>query len=260
MTNQRTPAGTTVEEIKDPSDLPRLSPSLSFFQPHIRHQVEEVLAIGGEAYVSQTQDETRAGRSVSGVFIFDSYERIGTAYTRSSEVFDYFCALKPDSYVNSEVEPPLPHETYDIYTIESANMPKEHVFSHEVGVAGESDLKDVLDFLQEEHPYMNPKWVRVAFDSGDRFFVVRLFGGWIAGLGWATLVNGVGRMNDVYVLPRYRKMGICGDILYARFLWLRSRGAKWSYSEVLRSNTTMARAALNEGMRVSGQIYGYTVP
>ena len=43
---------------------------------------------------------------------------IGTIYTRSREVFDYFYDLKPFNYLFSEMKTEIENEIYDIYTID----------------------------------------------------------------------------------------------------------------------------------------------
>jgi GNAT superfamily N-acetyltransferase len=240
----------SIERIHKGTNL-EFNSDFSFFAPHIKHQINETLAIGGEAYVAWSKNQT-----IAGLFIFDGHERVGTIYTKSKEIFEYFFESAPDSYIYSELDVGQPCETFDIWAIEAKDFPTAHIFKYEVKIAEESDLQDIAKFLEEEHPYMNPKWVKIAYENGGKFFTVRI-ARQIAGLGWATLVNGVGRMNDVYVLRKFRNNGIAKDILHARFMWLKAHGAKWSFSEVLSSNKTMARIAEKEGLKVVGHIYEY---
>src|SRR5690348_9341548 len=81
---------------------------LSFFEPYIHHWIREILEVGGEVYVARTPEEI-----LSGVFLYDKFEKTGTICTRSRDVFDYFYNLKPLNSVYAEIHAEHPKETYD---------------------------------------------------------------------------------------------------------------------------------------------------
>jgi len=244
-----------VSEIRDASDADfRFPDSLSFFAPYLQYHIREVLGVGGEAYVSRTSEG-----AVSGAFIYDGFERGGTVYTRSREVFDYFYGLEPFSFLFAEMAAEQESEIYDIYTIDLEKDPLAHSFSHEISVAEEGDATEIERFMAETHPGINRRWVRVALENGDRCLTARL-GGEISGLGWLSLVNGIGRLHSLYVKPRFRSMGMGEDILHARLLWLRSKHARTAFSEISRGNAASSRLALKRHMRVSGQVFQYRSP
>ncbi len=90
-----------------------------------------------------------------------------------------------------------------------------------------ANIDEIEQFMASTHPGINKKWVKVALKNGERCFIVRLSNE-IAGLGWVSLVNGIGRLHSLYVKPQYRRIGIGEDIFNARLLWLKSKRARFS--------------------------------
>jgi ribosomal protein S18 acetylase RimI-like enzyme len=209
-----------VSELSSAFDIDFVFPDgFSFFEPYLQYFIREVLEIGGEAYVSRTSED-----SVSGIFIYDDFEKAGTVYTRSREVFDYFYGLKPFNFLFAELRTEFESEIYDARAL--------------------------------AHAGMNRKWVKVALKNGDKCFVVRL-GSEIAGLGWVSFGRSIGRIHSLFVKPQFRRLGIGEDILYARLLWLKSKHARSAFSEISRYNPSSLRIALKAQMRVSGQVFQY---
>jgi ribosomal protein S18 acetylase RimI-like enzyme len=240
------------ERIFDASNINFVFPNgLSFFEPYLRYFVKEILETGGEAYVSRTSEGV-----ISGIFIYDDSEKAGTIFTKSREVFDYFLALKPLDFLFAEMGTEHESEIYDIYSIDLENLAIDHRFSHEISIAEAGNIGEIEQFMVSTHPGINRKWVNVALRNGDRCFIVRLSNE-IAGLGWLSIVNGIGRLHSLYVKPQFRRMGIGEDILYARFLWLKSKHARSAFSEISRYNSSSSRIAMKGHMRVSGQIFQY---
>jgi len=223
----------------------------SFFEPYLQYFIREVLEIGGEAYVSKTSED-----NVSGIFIYDDFEKAGTVYTRSREVFDYFYGLKPFNFLFAELRTEVESEIYDIYTIELENHDIIHRFSQEISMADEGQIGEIERFMVLAHPGMNRRWIRVALKNGDKCFVVRL-GSEVAGLGWVSFVKNIGRIHSLFVKPQFRRLGIGEDILYARLLWLKSKHARSAFSEISRYNSSSVRIASKAQMKVCGQVFQY---
>jgi len=241
-----------VSEIWNMSDIDFVFPNdFSFFEPYLRYFIKEILEIGGEAYVSRTCEG-----AVSGVFIYDDSEKVGTIYTRSREVFDYFYELKPFNFLFAEMRTEVECEIYDIYTVDLENLAIVHRFSHEISIAEEGHIDEIEQYMASTHPGINKRWVNAALNNGDRCFIVRLSDE-IAGLGWLSLVNGIGRLHSLYVKPQFRRIGIGEDILYARLLWLKSKHARSAFSEISRRNFSCSRIAMKGKMRVSAQVFQY---
>jgi ribosomal protein S18 acetylase RimI-like enzyme len=241
-----------VAEIRNISDTSLVFPNgLSFFEPYLQFHTREILDVGGEAYVSRTPQG-----AVSGLFIYDDSEKTGTVYTRSREVFDYFYELKPFDFLFAEMKTEHESEIYDIYTIDFGDLSIVHRFSHEISVADKTRSDEIERFMVSVHPRMNRRWVSVALRNGDECFVVRLDDE-IAGLGWLSMVHGIGRLHSLYVKPQFREVGIGEDILYARLLWLKLKHAGWAFSEISRHNSSSSRIAMRAHMAVSGQVFQY---
>jgi ribosomal protein S18 acetylase RimI-like enzyme len=241
-----------VSEIWDASDIDFVIPrDLSFFGPYLRYFIREILDLGGEAYVSRTSEG-----AVSGIFMYEDSEKVGTICTRSREVFDYFYELKPFDFLFAEMRTEVESETYDIYTVDLENLAIVHRFSHKISMAEKGHIDEIEQFMVSTHPGINKKWVKVALKNGDRCFTVRLSNE-IAGLGWLSIVNGIGRIHSLYVKPQFRRIGIGEDILFARLLWLKSKHAHSAFSEISRDNFSSSRIAVKGQMRASGQIFQY---
>src|SRR5712692_5790546 len=241
-----------VSEIWNVSDVDFSSANgLSFFDPYLEYWVREILEIGGETYVSRNPTG-----EMSGLFLYEGHEKTGTICTRSREVFDYFYKSKPFDSIFAEMRTEHANETYDIYTIDLENHPIVHSFTHEISIMDEEQIEEIERFMVSTQPRINRKWVSVASRNGERCFMVRL-GNEIAGVGWLSIVNHIGRVHSLHVKPRYRKMGIGLDLLYARLLWLKSKHARSAFSEISRDNVPSSRIATRGGMRVSGQVFRY---
>lgn len=225
--------------------------SLSFFSSYLAYYIDQVLRVGGEAYLCRDPDSV-----VSGLFIYDSSEKCGTIFTRSREVFDYFYHLKPFNSLFAELKTEHENETFDIYSMNLDTRVMDHGFSHEISIAEPADIKAIDRFMRLTHPGINPNWVKVALSDEEKCFTVKLSDE-IAGLGWASFANGIGRLHSLFVAPQFRRMGIGRDLFYARLLWLKSLHARSAFSEISQLNSASSRIALNGNMIVSGQVFEY---
>jgi GNAT superfamily N-acetyltransferase len=171
-------------------------------------------------------------------------------------VFDYFYKSKPFGSIFAEIPAEHENEIYDIYTIDLENSPIVRDFSHEISIMDEDQIDDVGRFMVSTNPGINKKWVGVAYRNGEKCFMVRL-GNEIAGVAWLSIANQIGRVHSLAVKPRFRRMGIGLDLLYARLLWLKSKHTRSAFSEISRDNIPSSKIATRGGMRVSGQVYRY---
>ena len=133
-------------------------------------------------------------------------------------------------------------------------MDLDHAFRHEVNI--DSNADEVERYMVALTPGLNKRWVRVALDNGDICSVVKI-GGKIAGIGWASLVNDIGRLHNLYVERQFRRTGIAQDLLYARLLWLRSRHARSLFAEIAHDNIPSLAHVAKGGMRVTGHVFQY---
>jgi len=239
-----------VSKIKTSSDIPRFPLGLSFFDAFLAYHIREVLGVGGSAYVASDLNR------ILGVFIYDGYERTGTVYTQSRKVFDYFRRFlcdAPSSYLFAEVEANLFREVFDIYSTALRDS-ITHNFEYEVA---SPRLDEIEQFMSSTHPDVNPSWSKVALQNGDKCFIVR-FKGKCVGCAWVSLASGMGRLHTLYVKPEYRRMGIGEDLLFARLLWLKLKGAKLAFSEISESNVASISIARKANMHRTGHVYMYS--
>lgn len=233
--------------------LRNLPKGLSFFDPILLHEVREELEAGGEAYVSESAE----GRS-TGLFIYDAWEATGTIFTKSREAFDRFFALKPSSYVFSELDvPEIPKEDWNIWQLDVDRAPADHRFRHHVSV--DADAKEIERFMISTQPETNPQWISIALKHGDKCFVTRI-GNRIVGIAWMTIVGSIARSYGLYVEPQFRRMGIMGDNLQARVIYLKARGVHTLINEIAESNIASSKHVEKAGEKIVGRLYLYTTP
>lgn len=235
------------------TSLPNLElrKGLSFFDPYLEYFVRQTLRVGGEARVAKGPDG-----AVSGLFIYDRVEKTGTVFTKSRSDFGHFYALRPFNTLFAELNTEHESDPFDIFTISLQNHILDHRFRHEVATAQQYNMPEIERFMISANPGINRQWVRVAFEDGEMCFVVRLDGE-IAGAGWVSATNRVGRLHSLFVRPQFRGIGIGEDILFARLFWLRSRGALSAFSEISCGNVPSSRVAVKGGMVASGRIFQY---
>jgi ribosomal protein S18 acetylase RimI-like enzyme len=240
-----------VSEIKNEFEIPALPDGLSSFSvPYLQYWAKEALEIGGIVQVSKTP-----GGQISGLFVYDNYEENGTVFAKSREVFDYYYKLKPFSSLWAELQTENPCYQYDILSMDLDDVEFKHRFKHEVVI--ERRTLEIERFMSlTVHYALNPKWVRVALANGDRCFVVRV-GSEIAGIAWLSLVDGIGRVPDLYVKPQFRRTGIALDLFFARLIYLQSMHARSYFAEIAHDNEAALKHATKVGMKVSGQIFEY---
>lgn len=240
-------AKTAREEVRG---LPK---GLSFYDPILGSEVMEALDAGGEAYISQGPKGDK-----NGLFIYDSWEATGTIFTKSREAFDSFFALKPDSYIFSEMDvPELPKEVWNIWQLDVDKVLPGHRFRHHVSI--DTDVKEIEGFMAATQPETNPRWISVALRHGDKCFVTKIDNR-VVGMAWMSIFGGIARSHGLYVEPRFRRMGIMKDNLQARLLYLKSRRVHTLINEIAESNVASSKHAEKAGEKIVGKIYLYVTP
>ena len=231
-------------------DLPK---GLSFFDPILRHEAKEELEAGGEVYVSESPEG-----SINGLFIYDTWEATGTIFTKSRESFDRFFALKPSSYIFSELDvPEQPKEVWNIWQLDVNKAPSNHRFRHHVSV--DTDAKEIERFVAASQPETNPRWISVALKHGDKCFVTKIDNR-IVGIAWMTIVGSIARSYGLYVEPQFRRIGIMKDNLQARIIYLKARRVHTLINEIAESNIASSRHVERAGEKIVGKLYLYATP
>jgi len=231
-------------------DLPK---GLSFFDPVLRHEAKEELEAGGEAYVSESPEG-----SINGLFIYDTWEATGTIFTKSREAFDRFFALKPSSYIFSELDvPEQPKDIWNIWQLDVDKAPSNHRFRHHVSV--DTDAKEIERFVAASQPEANPRWISVALNHGDKCFVTKIDNR-IVGIAWMTIVGSIARSYGLYVEPQFRRIGIMKDNLQARVIYLKAKRVHTLINEIAESNIASSRHVERAGEKIVGKLYLYATP
>lgn len=230
-----------------------LPKGLSFFDPIIRHEAREAIEAGGEVFVSKD-----ARGETEGLLIFDGVEATGTIFTKSRKAFDRLFALKPDSYIFSEMDiPTLPREPWNIWQLDVDKAKVDHRFKHHVSIDSNED--EIARFMAATQPDTNVRWIGAALKNGDKCFVVKIANR-IVGMAWMTMVEGLARSHGLYVEPQFRRRGIMRDCLQARLIYLRSRHVHTLINEIAESNVASSAHAAKAGEKVVGKLFLYTTP
>jgi len=247
-------SGTRILQVESVDEqVGKLPKGLSYFDPILRHEVREELEAGGEAYISESPQGVN-----DGLFIYDAWEATGTIFTRSKEAFDRFFALKPSSYIFSELDvPEHPKEIWNIWQLDVDRAPSDHRFRHHVSI--DADTKEIERFMMATQPETNPRWISVALKHGDKCFVTRIDKR-IVGIAWMTIVGSVARSYGLYVEPQFRRMGIMRDNLQARVIYLKARRVHTLINEIAESNIASSKHVEKAGEKIVGKLYLYTSP
>jgi len=233
--------------------LSGLPDGLSLFAPLLRHEAKEALEVGGEVFMSQSSEGEK-----NGLFIYDNYEATGTIFTKSREAFDRFYALKPSSYIFSELEvAERPKEAWNVWQLDVDKAPSDHRFKHHVSI--EENAKEIERFMAIAQPETNRQWVSVALMNKDKCFVVKMSNRIVA-IAWMTIVGGMARSHGLYVEPKFRRMGMTRDNFQARLIYLKSRHVHTLINEIAESNVASSSHAKKIGEKIVGKLFLYTSP
>ena len=233
-----------VEEV-DSLSVPDLS---DYFNPFLQHFMKEALRAGGEAVVSLD------GGEVNGIFTFDVVEKVGSIFARDRWVAEGLFRRRDRLAIFSDFSFAPGAEAYQIFSVELSGPDVPHRFVHRVRVADESDRTPILRLIREMYGPTEESWLRSIPRAEEPCFLVEV-GDQLAGVGWASVVNGHGRLHALSVGPRYRRMGVGTDLWHARMMWIRGAGARRVICEIAEHNAPSRSIAVAGGMRPVGTIF-----
>jgi RimJ/RimL family protein N-acetyltransferase len=219
-----------------------------FFNPFLRHFAEETLRSGGELWVTE-RDGTVEGL-LSGLPEF----RLGTVFARGRPTTERLAAERPSWWLFADVPLGPDAEPYRLYAADAGGSPAPHRFGHLVRPVGPNDVPALVRFYDEVEGRVDRRWFD-GLPSAQELGFVSEVAGTIAGAGWLSLVDGWGRLHSLAVRPRYRRLGIGGDLVAARLLRARSVGVRRVYSEIAETNGPSRAIAEAAGMRPAGTIF-----
>jgi GNAT superfamily N-acetyltransferase len=108
------------------------------------------------------------------------------------------------------------------------------------------DLSAVMAVARKVYQIDSDRWLRAQYDSGDIGFVARVERQ-VVGFAFASIVNGVGRLHTLTVLPEHRNRGIGRELIGARLHALQAVGARYVLSEIATWNLPSLQLAYANG-------------
>jgi GNAT superfamily N-acetyltransferase len=240
----------TVREIASPDDLDGLRPGdlSDWFNPFLEHFMLESLRCGGEVALAVEDSEIR------GIYLYSPAERIASVFTRSRRIAEELARRRDRISIYAPFELAPSSEPYLIYSAGAEPWIDGGGFAHAVRLAQASDLPEVARLLRAVYGEVDERWIATMPHATERCFVVEVDGD-MAGVAWASLAGGAGRLHSLSVRPRYRRLGIGTELFRARRLWLRAAGADPTISEIAERNLPSRRIAEAGGMRPVGRIF-----
>jgi GNAT superfamily N-acetyltransferase len=248
--SRRFEAPRAVERVTDPSALGSLDlGGLSeFFDPFLSAFALDTLRVGGEVWLS-----ARPG-SVHGLFLYLESERSGSVFTRLRDVAESFAGLHAGSPVFSDFRLGAKSEAFQVFEGAPTGTAPAHQFRHPVRAAGDEDRDELLGLMRGVHGVVDDGWFRTVVREHEVGFVVD-GDREIAGAGWVSVSNGVGRLHSLSVRPRYRRTRVGTDLWHARMRWAAGNGARRVVTEISEHNVGSRAIAEAGGMRRVGEIY-----
>jgi RimJ/RimL family protein N-acetyltransferase len=242
-------AGASIRQITDLRETERstFGDLSDFFNPYLRRFARDTVRGRGQVWVSET------GSSVDGLLCYSPAEKVGSIFTRDHSVAQALFALADFPAIFSDFPLTARSERFHILSIELPQGLQPHRFTHPVRLARATDQPSIFRMLEE----MYGPFDHVAFDpslhAGEKCFLVEIEEE-IAGVGWVSREDGLGRLHSLSVRPRYRRLHVGTDVWHARMQWSLETGLRRVFSEVWENNTASLAIAEAGGMRRVGQI------
>lgn len=241
--------------VTEPAELGplRFGDLSEFFDPFLSAFALDTLRVGGEVWVA------RPNGPVDGLFLYLESERSGSAFTRNREVAESFAALHPGSSIFSDFPLGARSEVFRIYEGTPEDRDPTHRYRHPVRAAKDTDGGELLGLMRGVHGVVDDGWFRTIVREHEVGFVVD-GDGEVAGAGWVSVSNGVGRLHSLSVRPRYRRTGIGTDLWHARMRWAAGNFAGKVVTEISEHNGASQAIAESGRMRRVGEIYRSVPP
>ena len=226
---------------------------MSYFDPFIKQFMRETLDVGGTVQIALDENKT-----ANCVFIFDPLENTGTVFTKSKALFMQCIENVSNCNIFCELPDEIENEIFSILELDILGSSLNHSFSNEIKMLGKNEIEQVITAMNHIFPGMNQRWIGSAMRNGDICFA-SLSGTDVTGIGWCSITENIGHLISLGVLPRYRKLGIGTDLLYARLIWMKELGVSKVFSEISDNNTPSRKIADKAGFLETGKIYLYRI-
>jgi len=226
----------------------RLGDLSDWFNPFLRHFMSESLRCGGEVLLAEEDGV------VGVVYLYSPAERIASVFTRSRALAEAMLCRRDRISMYSPYPLRSDAEPYLIYEGPADAPDGRDRFRFPIRIASRTDRPRIVALLREVYGEVDEQWIATMPEAVERCFLAEVDGE-IAGVAWASLVEGVGRLHSLSVRPRFRRLGIGTDLFRARCLWLGAAGATRTISEIAERNRPSRRIAEAGGMREVGRIF-----
>jgi L-amino acid N-acyltransferase YncA len=228
-----------------PATLAGLSPH---FEPFLPYFVRETFRSGGGV------DLIASGPRVEGLSLGSDVEQGGSVFARTDRAVELLRAHRPRWALFAERQVAPVVEPFLVYTGPPPIPAAGDRPRYAVRPVVRDDLPGVQGLLERTDGPVNPGWLSGLPSESERGFVAE-HDGRVVGVGWVSLVGDRARLHSLTVEPRYRRLGIGGDLLRARLRLAGQLGVREVLSEIAEGNDPSRRLAETAGMRPSGRMY-----
>lgn len=227
-------------------------PSLSdWFDPFLPIFMRDSRRGGGEVLLATNEDGV-----IIGIYLTNPAERTASMFTRVRLVAEHFFSLKSKAEVYAEREWMSGGDRINVMLAELKDWNPNVVLRNQVRIAVSADMSRVGALIEEVQGPFDRSWLESLPRSDELCFVTEV-DGHIVGVSWLTIAGRHARGHSFAVHPRYRGIGIGTDMLIARMLWLKSRGATSVVSEIYGGNEASRLAAERAGMAQVGNMFAF---
>lgn len=217
-----------------------------WFTPFLPVFLGETLRCGGTARVVPEDGPAQ------GLLLQDSASGVGSLFARSAEAATLLARECTVPWLFSEVDLGGPSEVYRLFHRRLAASAPPHRSRHAVRLARPDDHAPVLRLLRSELGGVDERWFRGLPSELERGFVCEMDGE-LAGAAWLLAVGRYGRLHSLAVAPRFRRLGVGTDLMFARLEWAAAHGVEELLSEIAEENVPSAAIARQGGMAAVGR-------
>lgn len=236
-----------------------LSPTMSF-SPFLADFARRALLAGDLVSIA-----TR-GKALVGMAIFSRDAKVGQVFARDTALAetlrsfvrarDFFSEFRHQVPVNAvrdaaevgvDIREGDAYNILDTYQVLRLDNPSAVTYDATlVRRMRDEDLPQVMSIARRVYEVDSGRWLRAQYESGDIGFVASI-AGQVVGFAFASLVDGVGRLHTLTVLPEQRNRGIGRELVRARINALQTAGVGYVITEIATWNLPSLHLAYGHG-------------
>jgi GNAT superfamily N-acetyltransferase len=240
---RRCPATGTIEA----PDLRDLS---LWFDPFLPTFARETLRSGGVVW---RRPESNGAAAIT---FWDPTEATASVFSADRSLVGAVVTGRGTTSVFGEFDLEPVREEFDIFSVDLAEGRPAARYRHAVRLVLPAEVPEAARLMREVLGGADERWFTAPGGAADRCLAVEL-DGTLAGAGWVSVVGAHARLHSLAVRPRFRGLGVGGDLVRGRLDWAAAMGARRAISEISENNSASRAAARASGMRPVGRIYLY---